>query len=84
MVHELKCWPNVYKDYTDGVKPWAIRRDDRNYAVGDILHLNEWRPEDEQYTGNSAYARVMYILRGEQAETFGCKPGYCVMTLGPL
>lgn len=84
MMHELKSWPVPYQDHLDGLKPWALRKDDRPYAVGDILFLREWNPDTETYTGRDSYVRVTYLMRGESAEMFGCKPGYCIMTIEPL
>lgn len=84
MTHELKAWPGVYQDHLDGLKPWALRKDDRGYEVGDILHVREWDPETSTYTGRDSYVRVRYILRGDAAEAFGCKPGYCIMTIGSI
>lgn len=81
MEHELKCWPESFKAKCDGLKPWCIRKDDRPFEVGDTIIFREWRPDIYAYTGNELTRHVAYIMRGEQAETFGCKPGYCIMTL---
>lgn len=44
MDHELKIIPPFYDDVKSGVKTFEVRRNDRNFQVGDLLHLKEWMP----------------------------------------
>jgi hypothetical protein len=74
--HDLKTWPEYYDDVAQGNKPFEYRLNDRNYAVGDVLHLREWVPPvaDEEasgydanstggyYTGRSLRKRITYVL----------------------
>jgi hypothetical protein len=62
MVHDLKCWPKYYQAVKSGAKPFEIRRCDRDYNVGDTLHLREWDPETEEYTGRELSKKVTYRL----------------------
>lgn len=62
MVHELKTWPEYFQEVVKGNKTFEIRKNDRNYQVGDILHLKEYDPVGNQYTGSDAVARVTYVL----------------------
>lgn len=64
-VHELKTWPGYFERVLDGTKGFDIRRDDRGFAVGDVLELREWDPVTEGYSGRSQVRRVTYCLRGE-------------------
>lgn len=60
--HELKTWPDYFNALLDGRKRFEYRRDDRGFKVGDTLHLREWEPTFENYTGREMRVRVTYIL----------------------
>jgi hypothetical protein len=78
--HELKTWPEPFDAMERGLKPFEIRRNDRDYRIGDILRLREWRPADEQYTGRELLRKVVFILDNPQ---FGIKNGFVVMAVKP-
>lgn len=44
MRHELKTWPEFYRSTQDNKKLFELRLDDRNFKVGDELHLREFDP----------------------------------------
>ena len=62
MIHDLKCWPEYFQAVKSGIKPFELRKDDRGYAAGDILHLREFDPETEKYTGDEIDKTVTYVL----------------------
>lgn len=59
MVHELKTWPKYFEEVFSGRKNFELRINDRDFKVGDILHLVEF--DNNQYTGRSLTKRVTYI-----------------------
>lgn len=64
-IHELKSWPDNYQPILEGKKRFEIRKNDRNFREGDILHLREWNPrgwECVAYTGRHLYATVDYCM----------------------
>ena len=77
--HELKCWPAYFGDVLSGIKPFEVRRDDREpfFRPGDYLLLKEYNPHTG-YTGRFLRRRVTYVLPGGE---FGIEDGYCVMGL---
>lgn len=87
--HALKVVPPYLDAIAAGVKPFEIRRDDRPFTVGDVVHLREWQPTDPadpvlagvegSYTGRDVYAEITYVLRGREGEAFGLRPGYAVL-----
>ncbi len=62
--HELKTWPLPFNQLWLGNKTHEIRKADRDFALWDVLHLREWNPKDEMYTGRWIRAEVTYITRG--------------------
>jgi len=44
MIHELKTWPEYFKDVKSGKKSFEIRKDDRDFNKGDVLLLREFKP----------------------------------------
>jgi hypothetical protein len=38
-VHRLKTLAPYFGEVTSGAKPFEVRRDDRGFQLGDILHL---------------------------------------------
>lgn len=91
-VHDLKVWPPYFDALADGSKPFEVRRDDRQFRVGDVLRLREWdlhpgtaqEIEAKGYTGREVTLRVTYVLAGLAAHQFGVAQGYCVLGLAAL
>jgi len=90
-IHELKTWPEPFQALVDGRKTFEYRKDDRGFAVGDELLLQEWDPAKPKrflgdygggtihgdYTGRKAVATITYRLGSE----FGVPEGYCVLSV---
>lgn len=60
--HELKTWPEYFRAVASGLKNFEVRKNDRDYKVGDILILQEFDPETNEYTGEYVGREVTYIL----------------------
>ena len=80
MIHDLKTWPGPFTAIAMGEKRHEIRKADRPFAVGDVLHLREWDPSTGTYTGRGMHKAVTYLTPGGQ---WGLPDGLCVMSLGP-
>jgi hypothetical protein len=80
--HQLKIWPQWFDAVRQGAKTFEIRKDDRNFNVGDELTLEEFKPGVGAYTGRVIEKRIVYISRGDNAEAIGLLAGYCVLGLG--
>lgn len=79
MTHVLKTWPKPFSAILTFHKRHEVRRADRDFQVGDLLHLREYNPETQQYTGRECSCRVNYITR---PGTFGLPADLCVMSIG--
>ena len=75
-VHELKIKQNYCNDIRENNKSFEIRKNDRGFQVGDILHLKVIDEVTEEYTGFDMFVEVMYIHRG-----FGLADGYVCMSI---
>jgi len=71
-VHELKTDPEVFQPVYIGAKTFEIRYNDRDFKIGDTLHLNETKHSGEEmkqgeplvFTGRWCSKRIIYILYG--------------------
>ncbi len=79
-IHCLKCWVGIFDDMRLGLKPFEYRMNDRDFAVGDCLVLQEYNPEYDSLTGENYAARVTYLLPGGK---FGVPANYCIMGVEP-
>jgi len=85
--HVLKTDPVPFADVVEGKKLVEIRKNDRGFEVGDILHLQETSYSSEEmaagqpleYTADEVAVAVLHIITG-----YGLKDGYCAMSILPL
>lgn len=77
-IHVLKIMPIYFQDVIEGRKKFEVRRNDRDFKVGDIVILKEF--EYGKYTGRTHTTRITYIL--DDAEY--CKDGYVIFGIGEL
>ena len=66
--HRLKIWPEFFEAVLSGKKTFEIRKNDRDYQVNDLLLLQEYNPETEEYTGRELLVEVTYITDFGQPE----------------
>lgn len=60
MIHTLKIQPKYFDAVRNEVKTFELRKNDRDFRVGDFLALNEW--DDDHYTGRTELREVSYML----------------------
>ena len=84
--HELKTDPNVFAESWNDRKRFEIRKDDRNFQVGDTLILKETKYTGEEmkngkplvYTGFQLSANIMYKL---PVGSYGLEKGWTVLSV---
>lgn len=85
--HTLKCDPESFDAVWDGSKSHEIRFNDRNFKVGDEVHLAQtkytaammaYRPEfyNLEYTGKIIKAVITHMQSG-----YGLARDWCVLSL---
>ena len=79
MIHHLKTWPVFFAAQSANAKQFEIRKDDRDYRIGNTFVSQEWLPEEARYSGREIRYTITYILRN--APDFGLMLGYCVLSL---
>lgn len=67
-VHDLKIMPQYLWAVKTGIKGFEIRKNDREFQVGDILRLREYK--DGQYTGRLVLGRITFITSFEQKDDY--------------
>ncbi len=78
--HPLKILPQHFQAVWDERKTFELRKDDRDYKVGDMLLLNEW--DGEKYTGSAIMVKITHILRN--CPEYGLANGYCILSIQHL
>lgn len=78
MIHTLKTWPKYLDLIGTGEKTFEVRRNDRNFQIGDILHLVEFEIGKHIESPRQIIAKVSYIMPGGR---FGLDKDFCVMAI---
>lgn len=72
--HIIKIAPEYFPDVEDGRKHFEIRKNDRDYQVGDLVYLVEIK--DGDLTGNTVKVQISYVLKN--CQQYGLMDGYCI------
>ena len=78
-IHVLKCWPKYFEELFSGKKTFDIRRNDRDYKVGEFLDIKEWCPTTEKFSGRSVFFKISHTT----AEPKWVQKGYIGLSLKP-
>jgi hypothetical protein len=72
--HDLKISSVFYDDVMMEKKCFELRINDRDYQVGDVFILREFK--DGKYTGRKYVNVIEYVLKN--CPQYGLKEGYCI------
>lgn len=82
--HELKLNTEYFSDVWRGNKTAELRKADRDFKIGDTIHLREWLPRKKTYTGREIKKQISHILWVNQWVP-GCdKEIWCVLSMRDL
>ncbi len=76
-LHDLKILPDFFYDVMHGLKDFEVRKNDRDFAVGDQVLLREYS-DQRGFTGRMLHRRIKYRLLGGQ---YGVAKDYVVLGL---
>lgn len=81
--HELKILERYAIEEKKGIKPWELRKNDRDFKEGDSITFTVIRyTSEEEYEEVGKYSRqITFILEGG---IHGLEDNYVIMTLGNL
>ncbi len=72
--HYLKCETHYFQSVEKGTKKFEVRKNDRNFKVCDVVHLQE--TVDGILTGSELPPlEIQYIFRGGK---YGLDEDYCI------
>lgn len=77
--HEVKSWPEYFSRIVSGDMLFQVRKNDRDYRIGDTVVFQEFRPNTGAYTGRKITTVITNIIMdGPAVAGEGLKKGYCV------
>lgn len=76
--HKLKLAKMFFEDVRLGRKSFELRKNDRDYKIGDILELREM--DNGEPTGRVIEKEITYIMEGFA----GLKEDYCILALADI
>ena len=78
-IHKLKIDPKWFAAVEARTKTCEVRKNDRDFRVGDILLLQEW---NDGYTNRECLVRVTHVLHDFDFK--GLADGYVALSFSPL
>lgn len=76
-IHQLKTMTPFFEEVMAGTKTFELRKNDRDFRVGDILILKEYLPETKVFSGMEVRRQITYIL----SSFTGLEAGYVILGL---
>ncbi|AXC53654.1 MULTISPECIES: DUF3850 domain-containing protein [Bacillus] len=70
MHHNLKINKEYFNPVIKEIKTFEIRKNDRNFQLGDKITLKEWDAKTKQYTGRKVNIVITYLTDFEQKDNY--------------
>lgn len=84
VVHSMKSWTHLYQAIASGQKTHDLRKNDREYVIGDIIELKEFDFVKGEYTGDTCLVEITYITSSETPCAFSSsvlENGYSILSV---
>ena len=72
--HKLKITQPFFDDVKNGIKKFELRRNDRNFKVGDEVYLQEYDMVHHLFSGEEVYVKIIYVLENR----IGLEDDFCI------
>lgn len=82
--HQLKSWPKFFEPLQQGRRTHELRRNDRDFRVGDLLELHEYLHETRTFPGRSCTMEVTSITSASEpcaVSATALNPDYCILSV---
>lgn len=84
-LHELKIKTTYYSEVAKGNKTFELRKNDRDYQVGDLIHFVNTKGEEIKWTyqdgnlvsGQYNLYQITYVLK--DVPEYGLDKDYCIL-----
>ena len=77
--HEIEINIEFWETLKAGIKKAEIRRNDRDYKIGDTLEIYPCDDSGERIGGNFVVRTITHIVHGGR---YGIETGYCLLSMG--
>lgn len=86
-LHELKIKDEYFKEVLRENKTFELRKNDRDYQVGDLIHFknifNYDNPDLNEFEGyENCVFQITYVLKN--VEQYGLDKDYCILAIKKL
>jgi len=61
--HYLKTVQPYFEMVGNRLKPFEVRKNDRNFEEGDEVYLQEYDPKAKTYSGHQIRCEILYVLK---------------------
>lgn len=82
--HELKSWSQFFRRIVTGERAHELRRNDRDYRVGDRVILREYDPNSATYTGSFCEGTITSMTSRDvpcAVSEEGLHPEFCILSI---
>lgn len=76
-IHRLKILDEYFTKVLRKDKPFEVRKNDRDFHIGDWLLMDEISKNTLEYTGRQCVCEVTYVLK--DCPEYGVMPGFAVL-----
>ena len=83
-VHHVKSWPQYFVRIKEGQRTHDLRRNDRDFQVGDTMVLAEFDPQAQNYTGQTCEVEITSMTSMSQpcaVSSEALDPAFCILSI---